>query len=126
MELLESFFNFMYKSQPDVLTGWYIYDFDLPYILNRCKRLFGEDTDVFQKFSPIKKVGIWKSKKYNDLNIDIAGVHILDYIDVYKWYSPKRLERYQLDYVAKHELETKRTIIRTSSRCNQYVYILFF
>ena len=105
MELLESFFNFMYKSQPDVLTGWYIYDFDLPYILNRCKRLFGEDTDVFQKFSPIKKVGIWKSKKYNDLNIDIAGVHILDYIDVYKWYSPKRLERYQLDYVAKHELD---------------------
>lgn len=103
-ELLERFFAFMHKAQPDVLTGWHIYGFDLPYIINRTKRLFGENTEVYNKMSPINVVKTWKSEKYQDLNIDIAGIHILDYLDVYKWYSPDKLEQYKLDFVSNHEL----------------------
>jgi DNA polymerase elongation subunit (family B) len=55
--------------------------------------------------SPINVVRVWNSYKNDEINIDIAGTVILDYMDLYKWYSTSNLESYSLDYVAKHELE---------------------
>ncbi len=104
-ELLLRFFNYMYKRPADVITGWNVYGFDLPYIINRCKTLFGEDTEHFQKLSPIKIVRTWMSERFNELNVDIAGVHVLDYMDVYKWYTPNKLESYSLNFVSHFELE---------------------
>lgn len=103
-ELFTKFFKYMHNYPPDVISGWNIYDFDLPYIINRSKRLFGEKSDIFRFISPIKIVRTWKSKKTNALNIDIAGITILDYMQIYKWYSPKNLEKYSLDYVTNNEL----------------------
>lgn len=103
-DLLERFFNFINKRPADVITGWSIMGFDLPYLINRSKRLFGEDTNLYKKLSPINSVNTWKSKGYQTMNIDIAGVHILDYLDLYKWYSPTKLEQYKLDFVANFEL----------------------
>lgn len=78
-------------------------DFDLPYLINRTKVLFGENNSVFTNLSPINVVRTW-SEKDDKLKIDIAGVSILDYIDIYKWYSPHKLERHSLDFVSKFEL----------------------
>jgi len=105
-DLLERFFNFINKRPADVITGWSIMGFDIPYLINRTKRLFGEDTDLYKKFSPVNSVSTWKSKGYQTMNIDIAGVHILDYLDLYKWYSPTKLEQYKLDFVSNFELGT--------------------
>jgi DNA polymerase elongation subunit (family B) len=105
IDLLLAFLRWIHDNPPDVLTGWNIYQFDIPYIINRCKYLFGDDTEIFDMLSPINIVRTWKSHKFNDWNVDIAGIHILDYIDVYKWYAPAKLERYSLDFVANHELE---------------------
>ena len=104
-ELLDRFLNFMYKRSPDVITGWNVWGFDLPYIINRTKRLFGEKSGVYNRLSPVRVVNMWKSKGFDDLNIDIAGVHIIDYMDAYKWYAPVKLESYSLDFVSNHELE---------------------
>ena len=112
--LLKRFFSFTHKYAPDVYTGWNIClnkkmktsGFDFPYVVNRTKNLFGDDNDVYKLLSPIKKVRIWKSN--DDISVVIAGVSILDYISLYKWYSTKNLERYTLDFVCKEELgETK-------------------
>jgi DNA polymerase elongation subunit (family B) len=56
------------------------------------------------RISPISDVQIWESKS-GMMNINISGLTILDYIDLYKWYSPVKLERYSLDFVSKYELE---------------------
>ncbi len=81
------------------------YGFDLPYIINRCKNIFEEKRKkIYRYMSPIKVVRTWDSKR-GDMNIDIAGVDILDYYQLYKWYSPNNLESYRLDYVSKFELE---------------------
>lgn len=104
--LMKRFFNFMYKFPCDVLSGWNIWAFDLPYIVNRAIVLFGEEEGrkLYSKMSTINRVSVWKAKKYTDvLNIDIAGMTILDYYDVYKWYG-KNLERYTLEYVSQTEL----------------------
>lgn len=104
-DLLLKFLKFMNRYPPDVISGWNIWKFDLPYIINRTKKLFGEDSGMHNNLSPIKIVRTWESKRFNELNIDIAGVCILDYMDLYKWYSPNKLESYSLDFVSKFELE---------------------
>jgi DNA polymerase elongation subunit (family B) len=103
--LLKMFFRFIEKYPCDVITGWNVQDFDLLYLINRCKNVFGEDTRLFKSFSPIKNVRTWEAANGKDTNVDIAGVSILDMMDLYKWYSPKKLERYSLDFVCKYELE---------------------
>jgi DNA polymerase elongation subunit (family B) len=79
-------------------------DFDLQYIVNRSIRIFGEDSKLHQRLSPIQNVRTWVTKE-GDFNMDIAGVTILDYLDLYKWYAPSKIERYTLQYVSNHELE---------------------
>lgn len=110
--LLKRFFAYMRKFPCDVLTGWNILGFissnrtqgfDLPYIINRTKILFGDDTEVHYKLSPIGIVRTWL--RDGIVNIDIAGISIIDYMDIYKWYSPNNLESYSLDFVCKFELE---------------------
>jgi len=103
--LMISFFNHIKANPCDVISGWYIYDFDLPYLITRSKVLFGENNSVYRKLSPISIVRLWKEGEESALKIDIAGVSILDYIDIYKWYSPHKLERHTLDFVAKFELD---------------------
>lgn len=100
--LLMQFFNFMHTQSPDVITGYNCIGFDLQYLTNRSINLF--DTDLSKKLSPINNVRTWVTKE-GVFNIDIAGVSVLDYLDLYKWFSPNKLERYTLDYVSNFELE---------------------
>lgn len=104
-DLLKRFFEWIHDNPPDVITGWNVINFDLLYIRNRTKNLFGEKNSWFDMLSPINIVRTWESKSSKNTNIDIAGITILDYLDLYKWYSPKKLERHTLDYVCKYELE---------------------
>ena len=43
VHLLKEFLVFWEKHQPDVVTGWNSEFFDIPYVCNRIKKLFGED-----------------------------------------------------------------------------------
>lgn len=112
--LLKRFFSFANKYSPDVYTGWNISlnkkmkmsGFDFPYIINRTKVLFGKDTDLYKLLSPIKQVRVWTSN--DDISVYIAGVSILDYIALYKWYSFNNLEKYTLDFVCQFELGEKK------------------
>lgn len=112
--LLKSFFGWWQKNYPDVITGWNINadfkvnltgGFDLPYIINRTKVLFGEKTFLYKKLSPLGKVNIFKKESTDTFIVNIEGVSILDYFALYKWYSPKNLEDYKLETVAQHELD---------------------
>jgi len=101
-ELLRKFFSYMNKYPPDVFSGWNVWGFDIPYLINRDKKI--NKGKYYKGLSPINIVRTWNSKKDNSLNVDIAGVVILDYMDIYKWYSPNNLERYSLEYVSQFEL----------------------
>lgn len=105
-ELLTKFLKYVNKYPCDVLSGWFIWNFDLPYIINRCNRLFGDKKKIYSLLSPINIVKTWKQKNSEEINIDIAGVSIIDYFNIYKWYSPNKLEYYTLEYVCQHELGT--------------------
>ena len=87
---------------PDILTGWNIRTFDIPYLVNRITRLLGEDYAA--KISP------WGSVEQKQVSMlkgmvqvyEIAGVAQLDYIDIFKKFGNKfgPQENYRLDTIA--------------------------
>lgn len=103
-KLLKAFYIFLKKIKPDVITGWNSTLFDMYYIINRSKIILGEKS--YLNLSPAKNVYV----KHNriDGNVDsisIAGIELLDYMELYKWYSPNNLERHTLEFVSTYELE---------------------
>lgn len=112
-ELLRRFFDWWYKHAPDVVTGWNISPsskmnkrggFDLGYLVNRSKIIFGLRADEYKKLSPIGIVRCWEDQESGALNVDIAGVSVIDYYALYKWYTPENPENYKLDTISRHEL----------------------
>lgn len=114
-DLLERMYEWFHTADIDVITGWNIMHdskmnrnggYDFQYIINRTINLFGEKKAnlLISKLSPINKVKYWEDKKTGKLSVDIAGVSIIDYLALYKWYTFKNLESFKLDYVLEVEL----------------------
>jgi DNA polymerase elongation subunit (family B) len=110
-DLLTQYFNWKHTNMCDVVTGWFYCDdrkakvrggFDLPYIINRTKVLFGDDTKLYKKLSPINNVNSYVDR-VGVQHINIAGVTLLDYMSVYRWYTTNNLESNKLDHVAEVE-----------------------
>jgi DNA polymerase elongation subunit (family B) len=88
----------------DVVTGWNIQFFDIPYIYNRICRLF--DEDVAKKLSPWRKIGERTTTIHNKQQtaFDLVGIAILDYLELYKKFTYTQQENYRLDTIASIEL----------------------
>lgn len=88
-----------------ISPGWNISGFDLPYIVNRIELVLGED--FVKMLSPwkivTKKAAKGKFGK-DTIKIEIAGINIFDYLDLYKKFSSNEAESYKLDYIANLEL----------------------
>jgi DNA polymerase elongation subunit (family B) len=93
---------------PEVITGWNIQFFDIPYICGRLSRVLGEKRA--RSFSP------WGLITQNEVYVnnrqqvcyDIGGITQLDYLDLYKKFTYKAQESYRLDYIAEVELNQKK------------------
>lgn len=103
-DLLQTFLTFWMSSNPDVVTGWNIQLFDIPYLANRIARVLG--SDYINLLSPWKIVNERtvkiSGKEYQ--TFDIIGVSTLDYLDLYKKFTYTAQESYKLDYIAQVEL----------------------
>lgn len=107
-ELLVCFINHWSLHYPDVLSGWNVKFFDVPYLVNRIIKLFGQEEA--NKLSPWKKINPRETFIMNrkHLSYDIYGISTLDYIDLYKKYSNTPQESYRLDHVAFSELGIRK------------------
>jgi len=104
--LCRQFLHLWTDKCPDILTGWNTKFFDEPYIINRFRKILGED--LTKKLSPWNYIGERKTKINGREMIayNLMGVESLDYIELYKWYAPggKSQESYRLDAIAQVEL----------------------
>jgi len=104
--LCKTFLEDWQNDCPDVISGWNIKFFDIPYLYNRFQRILGES--YTKKLSPWENIYVreryFKGKKL--VSYDITGLACLDYIELYKWYAPggKSQESYRLDNIANVEL----------------------
>ena len=113
-ELLEKFLQMWAKLSPDVVTGWNIDMFDIPYTINRIRNVLGEEE--IKRLSPWRNVyprEITRGKSASQMNkvdivYEIVGITALDYLQLYKKFSFSNQESYKLDYIAQVELGEKK------------------
>ena len=105
--LLEKFFQLWDAKSPDVVTGWNIETFDIPYLVNRAKRLFDEKKNPYRLLSPWRKINVRTLFGLGGQELqayDIIGVETLDYLSMYRKFIYINQETYRLDHIAFVEL----------------------
>jgi DNA polymerase elongation subunit (family B) len=104
--LCKTFLNHFKDNYPDIITGWNTKFFDIPYLINRFRKILGDDEA--KKLSPWNFITERNAYVNNRQLIDytLVGISSLDYIELYKWYAPggKSQESYRLDNIAQVEL----------------------
>jgi len=103
-DLLNDFIQWWINNTPDIVTGWNIQMFDIPYLAKRLYRVLGEKTA--RRLSPWGLVSPKELyiKGRRNIVYDIGGITQLDYLDLYKKFTYTNRESYRLDYIAQVEL----------------------
>lgn len=107
MTLFKRFLRWWRSDFPDVIVSWNGFTFDIPYIIHRMNKLFGEDKAC--QLSPYESitfkdvVNVKGGNTYREYTI--KGITHLDYMFLYKTLKPeKNLDSFTLDSVANEEL----------------------
>lgn len=108
-DLLKMFVVFWSNNYPDVVTGWNINSFDIPYLVNRIRLTLGDE--YVKRMSPWGIVNDKKAYVGGGTTIQsytFVGISVLDYLDLYKKFTYTNQESYKLDYIASVELNKKK------------------
>jgi len=108
IELLERFLHVWEELDIDVITGWNIGTFDIPYLVNRINNVLGPES--VRRLSPWKIVNtkIQEIMGREHELVEIVGIASLDYLDLYKKFAYKQQESYKLNHIAHEELGEKK------------------
>ncbi len=106
--LLRAFLHYWTTNFPDILTGWNVELYDVPYICGRMERLFGE--------KEMKQMSPWGIVHREEMEIkgrqqiiyNMFGINVVDYLDLYKKFTYTNQESYRLDHIAFVELGQKK------------------
>lgn len=100
------------RYAPDIVTGWYIEFFDIPYLVNRIARVF--DESMAKKMSPWGLIDKKTVEVYGkeQTTYTLLGINTLDYYALYHKFGEFRQEGSKLDVIAGLELKNiKKTDI---------------
>ena len=103
-ELIKSFLDVWELESPDIMTGWNIRFFDIPYMYSRIARLLGQKEA--KRLSPWRTV---RQRTVRRMNKDqecyeVVGIATLDYYELYLTFTYTNQESYRLDHIANIEL----------------------
>jgi len=106
--LIMKFVDVWRAIDPDIVTGWNIEFFDIPYIVNRTRNVCGE--------SFAKKLSPWEILNERQVTIagreytvyDPIGLNALDYMQLYRKFTFVMQESYRLDHIAHVELGERK------------------
>ena len=107
-DMLMSFLDWWSKNTPDILTGWNVNLYDVPYIARRVNRVLGEKW--------MKSLSPWNRANEREVYVqgrknyayDVSGINILDYLDLYRKFTYTNQESYRLDHIAFVELGQRK------------------
>jgi len=103
-ELLTKFGTWWANEYPDIVTGWNVEFFDIPYLVSRMDRVFGNDAkNSLSPYNLTRRKGVKRNNR-EDTTYDIKGISVLDYLDLYKKFTYSAQESYKLDHIASVEL----------------------
>lgn len=108
-DLLLKFIDLWETIKPDIITGWNIEGFDIPFLINRISNLLGKD--YAKRLSPWK---ILEERTFinnhgeEQISYTPLGVSVLDYLQLYKKFTYTEQESYKLDFICHVELDLKK------------------
>ena len=107
-DMFKDFLAWWAENTPDIVTGWNVKLFDMPYICRRIERILS--TKHQKSMSPWNKVfeKEIEIRGRNHIYYEIIGLSVLDYLDLYQKFTYKAQESYRLDYIAQQELGRKK------------------
>jgi len=109
-DLLQKFIQIFRNYDPDIITGWNVEYFDIPYLLYRIKNTLG--FEYCTKLSPFDCIGIKKvGRDQNNKPIErpeIIGINVLDYLALYRKFTYVQQESYSLDNISFVHLGEKK------------------
>ena len=106
--MLTAFLQYWNENCPDVITGWNVQLFDIPYIARRIDRILGERA--------AKSLSPWKLISRREIYIrgrkqiayDLPGISCLDYLQLYRKFTYTNQESYRLDHICMVELGSRK------------------
>jgi DNA polymerase elongation subunit (family B) len=107
--LLEKFIDGWRALNLDVISGWNVEFFDIPYLINRIYRLLGEERGKMLSPWGIIHSGSVKFNGKEQQTYNIRGICILDYLQLYKKYTYTNQESYKLDHICSVEIDEGKT-----------------
>ena len=110
-EMLKAFIRFWRKDFPDVVSGWYSWGFDIPYLMNRINKVYGEP-DACNRLSPVGNVfkqenvkkRLGATERIYDEFWTIQGITSIDYQAAYIVFEKDKKESYSLNAICEEEL----------------------
>jgi len=121
-DLLYKYISHMETTSPDVITGWNVEFFDIPYLVNRIAKVNGEA--AMKRLSPWGLVDMRETKTgfgQSTIKYELKGIAILDYMAIFKkfgyTYGPQ--ESYKLDHIANVVLGEKKLDYGEASDLNE-------
>ena len=108
-EMLKAFLDYWSADYFDVVSGWNSAHFDIPYIINRIRKILGDE--AIKRLSPYEDIRsrtfVNKFGRPEEKWI-IKGISLIDYYEMYTTFTMAKRESYKLGYIAEIELgETK-------------------
>lgn len=111
-DLILGFTDLIIKNQPNILTGWNIFNFDITFMINRACRL--GILPEFLSFGFVDQSGDiislkWSSKAFSTTEvkyINAEGILSIDLIEVVR--KDCKLDSYSLNNVSKHFLKSTK------------------
>lgn len=93
---------------PDIVSGWNVQFYDIPYLVNRARKLFTED--IWIRFSPLNRITERDAiiNHRDNTVMELKGVSILDYYELYQKFTYSQQENYRLDHIAHVELKKRK------------------
>ena len=106
--MLSAFLDYWNQNFPDVITGWNVQLFDIPYIARRIDRVLGEK--YAKMLSPWKLISSREIfiKGRKQIAYDLPGISTLDYLELYRKFTYTNQESYRLDHICFVELGEKK------------------
>lgn len=111
-ELLSKFIEIWKFFDLDIITGWNIETFDIPYLINRINRILSEDDS--KRLSPwgiIRDATYYRAGR-EMICYDIFGISVIDYLNAYQKFTFVKHESYKLDYIGFVELNERKVDYR--------------
>ena len=107
VDLFLEFLEVWKKEDVDIITGWNVKFFDIPYLYARMDHLIEKKANGLSPWNWVRKRDI-QTQAGDRIAYEVVGRTILDYFDLYQKFTYVNQESYKLDHIAFVELGEKK------------------